>query len=263
MSEGDASEMPEDGAEEPAEDETVETEESGTTQGETDGAGASTDGPPGDLDDVLAMGDGPGDIEVGEDFVERIADADPEQLATEISQLRLRVESLESELAAREEDVEELEEKLKRKQADFQNYKKRMEKKREQEKQRATEDLVGRLLDVRDNLVRALEQDEDADIRDGIEATRRQFDEELRRENVEPVEPDPGADVDPQRHEVLLRVESAQPEGTIAEVHRPGYEMADKVIRSAQVTVSDGGNEDDDAEQADADSADEATETDA
>jgi molecular chaperone GrpE len=101
------------------------------------------------------------------------------------------------------------------------------------------------LLDVRDNLVRALEQDEDADIRDGIETTLAQFTEELERENVEVVEPEPGDGVDPQRHEVLLRVESDQPEGTVAEVHRPGYEMADKVIRTAQVTVSEGGTDGD------------------
>jgi len=232
MSEPDASETPE-GTDEPDSD----------ADAAADDAEASTDdgGPAGsaDLDDVI--GDAaPEDADVGADLVERVEDTDSEQLATEIASLRMRADTLESELERREERVEELEEKFKRKQADFQNYKKRMKKRREQEKERATEDLVERLLDVRDNLKRALEQDEDADIRDGIEATLRQFDDELGRENVEMVEPDPGAEVDPQRHEVLLRVESDQPEGTVAEVHRPGYEMAGKVIRTAQVTVSEG-----------------------
>ena len=236
MSEPDASETADD-PDEPDSDADATTDEpaddagASATDGETDAAA--------DLDDVIdeAAVDA---TDVGEDLVERIEDTDPEQLATEVSSLRMRVDTLESELADSEETVEELREKLKRKQADFQNYKKRMEKRREEEKQRATEDLVGRLLDVRDNLARALEQDEDADIRDGIEATLRQFDEELDQENVEIVEPAPGEEVDPQRHEVLLRVESDQPEGTVADVHRPGYEMAEKVIRTAQVTVSDG-----------------------
>jgi molecular chaperone GrpE len=134
---------------------------------------------------------------------------------------------------------EDFEDRLKRKQAEFQNYKKRQEKRREQERQRATEDLVTELLEVRDNLKRALEQDEDADIREGVEATFRQLDDVLASENVDPIEPDPGADVDPQRHEVLLRVESDQPAGTVDDVQRPGYEMAGKVLRPAQVTVAE------------------------
>jgi molecular chaperone GrpE len=195
------------------------------------------------LDDVAEDGDGEsdaaGDFEAGADLLERVAFTDDEQLANEIASLRMRVDSLESELETQEDQAEELESKLARTKADFQNYKKRMKKRREEEKQRATEDLVERLLDVRDNLKRALEQDEDADIRDGIEATLRQFDEELTQENVTAIEPEPGQEVDPQRHEVLLQVESDQPAGTVAEVHRPGYEMAEKVIRTAQVTVSE------------------------
>ena len=121
-----------------------------------------------------------------------------------------------------------------------QYYKKRMDKRREQEQKRATEDLVTRLLDVRDNLERALEQDEDVDIRDGVESTARQLDDVLYAENVDVIEPEPGEAVDPQYHQVLATVDSDQPEGTIDDVHRPGYVMAEKVLQEAQVTVSDG-----------------------
>ncbi|MFB6178566.1 MAG: nucleotide exchange factor GrpE [Halorientalis sp.] len=189
------------------------------------------------LDDVTE------DAGVDEELIERIEDADVEQVADEIATLRRNVTALQGELETREDEVTKLESQLKRTQADFQNYKKRMKKRREEEKQRATEDLVERLLDVRDNLVRALDQDEGVDIRDGVEATLRQFDEELDRENVDEIAPDPGESVDPQRHEVLLRVESDHPEGAIDEVHRPGYEMGEKVIRTAQVTVSDGADD--------------------
>ncbi|ELZ25063.1 heat shock protein GrpE [Halosimplex carlsbadense 2-9-1] len=181
-----------------------------------------------------------GEVAVDEQLVDRVAESDPESVARELAALRTRVDGLEDQLDDREGEIEELTEKLKRKQAEFQNFKKRMEKRREEEEQRATEDLVTRLLDVRDNLQRALEQDEDADIRGGVESTLRSFDDVLDAENVDVVEPEPGEDVDPHRHEVLVRVDSDQPEGAIAEVHRPGYEMADKVIREAQVTVSDG-----------------------
>jgi molecular chaperone GrpE len=167
-------------------------------------------------------------------IAERIADTDTEEIAEEIAALRERNDELELER-------DDLESRLKRKQAEFQNYKKRQEKRREQERARATEDLVTRLLEVRDNLKRALEQDDDADIREGVEATFRQLDETLASENVDPIEPDPGSDVDPQRHEVLLKVGSDQPAGTVDSVQRPGYEMAGKVLRAAQVTVAEEG----------------------
>ncbi|MDZ7746994.1 MAG: nucleotide exchange factor GrpE [Halobacteriales archaeon] len=171
------------------------------------------------------------------DLVARVEESSPEQTAREITTLRERVEELEADLDASEQEREELESKLTRKQADFQNFKKRQQKKTEQVRERATEDLVERLVDVRDNLLRALDQE--GEIRDGVETTLRQFDEVLDAENVEPIEPEAGADLDPQRHEVLMRVESDVPEGTVADIHRAGYEMAGKVLRPAQVTVAE------------------------
>ena len=161
-----------------------------------------------------------------------------------------------------ETQIEELKTAVKRKQADFQNYKKRTKKRQEQLEARATEDLVGRIVGVRDNLKRALEEDVENvdDLRDGIEMTLREFDRVLGEENVEEIDPDPGSAVDPQRHEVMVTVDSEQPEGTIADVFTPGYEMADKVIQNAQVTVSNGEltGEDDDSEAAEGHSTDEA-----
>ena len=61
----------------------------------------------------------------------------------------------------------------------------------------------------------------------------------LGEENLATIEPEPGSEVDPQRHEVMMRVESDHPEDTVAEVFRPGYEMGEKVLRPAQITVSE------------------------
>jgi molecular chaperone GrpE len=189
------------------------------------------------------------------ELVERVEAADAESLAREIEQLRSEIGTLASQLDSREEEIDELESRLARKQADFQNFKKRQEKRTEEIRERATEDLIERLLGVRDNLERALDQDEDADIRGGIESTLAQFDQELERENVAVIEPASGEETDPTRHEVLMQVDSDQPEGTIDAVHRPGYEMADKVLRPAQVTVSDGSAAD--ADESSDDSEDE------
>ncbi len=178
-----------------------------------------------------------GDDDVIEDLVARVAVED-EALAAEVGDVIDEVETLRSELTDREETVEELEGKLKRARADFQNYKKRAKQREAELKERATEDLVERLVDVRDNLARALEQEGDeADIRDGVEATLASFDRILADENVEAIEPAIGDEVDPEVHEVVMRVDGEQSPGHIEDVYRPGYELAGKVIRPAQVTV--------------------------
>jgi molecular chaperone GrpE len=211
----------------------------------------ATDGTTGDGaaggDAVSDTGDGSvadAETAIPEDLASRVAEYD-EDLAASVQRLQsrtrdleARVETLESDLEDSQERVEDLTDRLKRKQADFQNYKKRAKKRQEQLEERATEDLVERVVTVRDNLVRALDQEEDADIRPGIESTLSEFDRILEDENVSPIEPAPGDEVDPHRHEVMMRVDSEEPGGTVADVFQPGYEMGDKVIRAAQVTVS-------------------------
>ena len=197
---------------------------------------------------------GPDDAEgvegapVREDLVERVAEHDA-ALGREVGTLVDRAlevigenERLEAELDEREETVEDLKSRLRRKQADFKNYKERQKRERERIKARATEDLIERLVDVRDNLLRALDVDVDDDesLRDGLEMTLREFDRVLEDENVEEIAPEPAGEIDPQRHEVMMRVDSDEPEGTVSELYRPGYLMDDKVIRPAQVTVSTG-----------------------
>ncbi len=149
---------------------------------------------------------------------------------------------LEADRQDAEERAEDLESKLKRNRADFQNYKKRAKKRQEQMKDRATEDLVENLLDVRDNLKRAVEDDHEnvESLKEGVEMTLKELDRVFEDEDVTEIAPEPGTETDPQRHEVMMQVESDQPEGTVADVYQPGYEMGEKVLRAAQVTVSDG-----------------------
>jgi molecular chaperone GrpE len=171
------------------------------------------------------------------DLVARIVDADAD-LDAEANELQSRIESLENEADEKDAEIDELTEKLSRARADFKNYKKRTKKQQEEMKARATEDLVGELIDVRDNLVRALDQDADADIRPGVESTLEAFDRALEDENVTFITPEAGDEVDPERHEVMQRVDSDQPDGSIVDLYQPGYEMGGKVLRAARVTVS-------------------------
>jgi len=149
---------------------------------------------------------------------------------------------LASERAEAEERAAELEGKLQRTRADFQNYKKRAKKRQEEMEAQAAESVVEQMLSVRDNLSRALsEESGDAEsLREGVKLTLEEFDRVLAEEGVEEIAPEPGSETDPSRHEVMMQVPSDEPEGTITEVFRPGYEMGGKVVRPAQVTVSEG-----------------------
>ncbi|MFQ3293128.1 MAG: molecular chaperone GrpE [Halobacteriales archaeon] len=184
------------------------------------------------------------------------------ELESEIGDLESEIEDLETSIEEKDTEIDDLTSQLKRKQADFQNYKKRTEKRQEQIKDRATEDLVERLVDVRNDLVRAIESDhEDLEsLREGVEMTLREFDHVLDAENVEEIAPDPGEELDPQRHEVMMQVDSSRPEGAIHDVFDSGYEMAGKVLQPARVTVSNGADHDPDTDEesdhVEADSAD-------
>lgn len=202
----------------------------------------------------------PDEEEPDSNLVAEIA-AHDEELAEAVGERLDHLEHLAAELESVESELETTEERLEHTRADFKNYKKRAKRRQEEIKERATEDLVERLLEVRDNLGRALDEESDdvESLREGVELTRKQFDRVLDEENVERIEPEPGTGVDPNRHEVMMRVESEQPPDTIDSVYRPGYEMAGKILRTAQVTVADGSTAEED-ENTEADSENEAAE---
>ncbi|MFC4549000.1 MULTISPECIES: nucleotide exchange factor GrpE [Halorussus] len=202
-----------------------------------------------DADDTEAEADTQADEEAVDDslgpkstsLIAKVA-IENDSLADDLESHLADLEAEADETAEVRERADELESKLKRKQADFQNYKKRAKKRQEQMQARATEDLVENLLDVRDNLVRAVEDDHEnvESLQEGVEMTLKELDRVFADEDVDEIAPEPGADTDPQRHEVMMKVESDQPEGTVADVYQPGYEMGEKVLRAAKVTVSDG-----------------------
>lgn len=172
-----------------------------------------------------------------------------ESLGVRCDELESNVDDLESSLAETERELEEKVQRIKRTQADFQNYKKRKNREMEQMKTRATEDFISRILTVRDNLKRAIDQESDdlESLREGVDITLKEFDRILSEENVEEIDPDPGSEVDPNAHEVMMTVDSDHPEGTVADVYTPGYRMGEKVVQNAQVTVSNGNEDADDA----------------
>ena len=131
---------------------------------------------------------------------------------------------------------------LQRLQADFANYKKRTAKEAVESVEYANESLILSILDVADNLERALDhirQDHDVDhIRKGIEMTLRQFYDLLEKEEVFPIE-SVGEAFDPHLHETIARVKCDSESGIIVEEMQRGYRFKSKVIRPCMVKVAE------------------------
>lgn len=158
------------------------------------------------------------------------------QMSTEAG---IRIEETHREKETLSKKVETLEEKLQENKREFQKYKQRKSSEAEELKDTATKTFIKDALPIRDDLERALSEDNDADdIRSGIALIKQNFDELLEKEGVNLIQPEFGDELDPERHKVMSRVESDAPSGTVVECFRTGYEFEELIIRPARVTVS-------------------------
>lgn len=137
--------------------------------------------------------------------------------------------------------IEELTRDLQRERADFANYRRRNEAERAEFALFAKAELLKRLLDVLDDLDRALES-LPADLGeqpwvDGIRHVDRKLRDILASEGLEEVG-SVGRPFDPHIHEAIGHVDSTAPEGTVVDEVRKAYKLHDRVIRPALVTVA-------------------------
>jgi molecular chaperone GrpE len=149
---------------------------------------------------------------------------------------------VEDELAkARREAAEHLDD-LKRLKAEFENYRKRVLREQTSVVERASEQLLERLLPVLDNFELALiaadrTKDYEALVR-GVEIVFGELVELMHREGLQRIDAH-GKPFDPTMHEAVLEVGDGPAEGepVVAEVVRNGFMLKGKVIRPAMVKV--------------------------
>ncbi|NOZ76116.1 MAG: nucleotide exchange factor GrpE [Euryarchaeota archaeon] len=152
---------------------------------------------------------------------------------------------LERKLEEKTREAEDYLTRLKYLQADFENYRKQVEKEREELARFATEPLVRELIEVLENLERAVasaRKTRKKDLVKGIELIYARLKEILEKEGLEPI-PALGEKCDPYKHEVLL-CETRQDcrEDEIIEELQRGYTLRGKVIRYAKVKVAKRGD---------------------
>ena len=140
--------------------------------------------------------------------------------------------------AARQENAE-LRDKYLRAAAAIENTRKQAERVAAARTTQQLQNLYLRLLEVADNLERALGHAAENDpLAPGVRATLRQLLDVLRREGVTPIEVQPGAPFDPRSHEAVETHEGDVPEPTVAAVSQPGYMFEGQVLRPARVVVT-------------------------
>jgi len=125
--------------------------------------------------------------------------------------------------------------------ADFDNYRKRTARDHEALVQTANERFAVDILEISDNLDRALKSD-DTHLREGLEQIRQLLKGTLTRQGITPIDALKKS-FNPAEHEAIAHVHSEDPEGIVIDVVSPGYRMHKKVIRYAKVAVSKGKSE--------------------
>ena len=153
-------------------------------------------------------------------------------------QLEEALKEMEEEARELEEEREEWESKAKKVKADFENYKKKQDDRKQRWQKQAEEKLAEDLIQVLDNLERAiLSADEENSVVKGVKMVADQLYEELEKRGLERINAE-GEEVDPQLHKAV-DTEEHEEENKVLEQKRKGYMFDDKVLREAEVVVSE------------------------
>ncbi|KIM11529.1 MAG: hypothetical protein KU37_04820 [Sulfuricurvum sp. PC08-66] len=144
-----------------------------------------------------------------------------------------------------QEALKACEEKYLRVHAEFENVKKRLEREKYQAIEYASEKFAKDLIPVLDALGMAIasaKSDADAQtlltkLTEGVELTHKQFTSMLERHGVKEI--DASGELDPNLHEAVMRVESAEYEsGHIVQVLQKGYSYKERTLRASMVSVA-------------------------
>jgi molecular chaperone GrpE len=153
---------------------------------------------------------------------------------------------VEAQLQAAREEAAQYKDKYLRELAEMENFRKRQERIGLERNQRYKRDLIEKVLEVMDNLDRAMGYEDSMDresLHQGLRMVQWQLNELLKAEGLTPV-PTVGERFDPRMHEAVDKVLSSEhPEGIVVEEVRKGYMMGSDLLRPARVMVSAGSKE--------------------
>ena len=147
---------------------------------------------------------------------------------------------IEQQLAEAQAQVLSQRDQLLRALADAENARKRFQAEAASSQKYAIERFAESLLPVMDSLEATL-ANKDASpeaLHDGVELTLRQLSQALDKARIAAISPTPGERFDPHRHQAMAAVESDSEPNTVVATMQKGYQLHDRVIRPALVTVA-------------------------
>ena len=204
---------------------------------------------PGENPESPDMADDEAGIEPGESPFEGLQQAESESDVSDYADDSegSEEESPESKLTA---EVADLKDKLLRALAETENVRRRAQREQEDANKYAVTAFAREIVEVRDNLRRALDAVDDdlrqnngaiAGLLEGIEMTERTILAAFERFGIKSIEA-LHQKFDHNLHEALFEVEdSSVPNGTIVQELQAGYKIHDRLLRPAKVGVSKGG----------------------
>jgi molecular chaperone GrpE len=164
---------------------------------------------------------------------------EPEELAELAEEVKT---SIDSELEGLQREFEALNDRHLRLAAEFNNYRRRVDAERLGMWARAQAELVGRFLDVLDDLQRVAALDLSnatvEGIMEGIDLVERKFLRVMTESGAEVIDPK-GEPFDPERMEAVMRApaESEEDDDVVAQVFLKGYSLKGELVRPARVSV--------------------------
>lgn len=160
-----------------------------------------------------------------------------DELLEEVTLKNEELEKLKEDLEKQEAETQEYISLSQRLQADFENFKKITDKQNKEIIKFANQNIIKEFLDCYEDFGRALEIENDENLREGIELTYNKFKDILTKEGVEEI-PAKGEKFDLNKHEALMVQESEDVEnGYIIEELMKGYMYKDKVLKYSKVIV--------------------------
>ena len=150
------------------------------------------------------------------------------------------LEQLEEQIRLKDEEILKQKDTFLREKAELENFKKRLTKEKEDFVQFANERLLKELLQIEDNLERAMAAPNATleSLKEGVEMIQKQFKDFLKNQKVEAIEA-LGKPFDPNLHEVLNQQESEEhEENTVIEEYSKGFTLNERILRSAKVVIS-------------------------
>lgn len=145
-------------------------------------------------------------------------------------------------LAKLRAELDDMSDRLKRTMADFQNYQRRAMQNEHEARRQGVSAVVMSVVPVIDHFDLALNQKADgaaAGILEGVKVIRAELIRALERQGVTVINPPVNEAFDPTRHEAIMQQggDGVDP-GHISATLQPGFELGDRVIRSAKVAVA-------------------------